>query len=113
MVNDSFNDSLPAELVVEAKLNTTPVADAGGDRTVDVGAEVTVDGRQSSDADGDALKYVWNVSVPHGSSYPSGNWGTGPFFVFHPDVAGTFSFYLFVDDGRVMSPTVSITVTAR
>ncbi|MCU7936841.1 MAG: hypothetical protein KZQ99_18540 [Candidatus Thiodiazotropha sp. (ex Dulcina madagascariensis)] len=39
--------------------NQAPVANAGDDRTVSLGVEVTLDGGASTDADGDIAKYVW------------------------------------------------------
>jgi len=39
--------------------NRPPVADAGPDQTVAPGAVVTLDGRGSSDPDGDALRFKW------------------------------------------------------
>jgi len=39
--------------------NNEPVADAGPDRQVEAGAEVTLDGSQSMDPDGSSLLYEW------------------------------------------------------
>ena len=41
--------------------NTAPVADAGTDQTVDMGDTVTLNGSASSDDDGDALTFAWNI----------------------------------------------------
>ena len=40
-------------------LAAPPVADAGSAQTVDEGTTVTLDGSNSSDADGDTLTYAW------------------------------------------------------
>ncbi|MCU7918683.1 MAG: hypothetical protein KZQ95_10040 [Candidatus Thiodiazotropha sp. (ex Epidulcina cf. delphinae)] len=44
---------------VEPITNQAPVANAGDDRTVSLGARVTLDGSASTDADGDIARYVW------------------------------------------------------
>ncbi|MCP4351182.1 MAG: hypothetical protein GY795_37435 [Desulfobacterales bacterium] len=40
-------------------INTPPVADTGGDRTIDEGTVVTLDGSGSSDPDNDIVSYEW------------------------------------------------------
>ena len=40
--------------------NIPPVANAGADRNVEVGAKVTFDGSGSSDSDGTVVSYEWN-----------------------------------------------------
>src|SRR6185436_9112996 len=48
--------------------NAAPIADAGPDQTVALGAIVTLDGGRSSDADGDSLAFRWRfTSRPAGS----------------------------------------------
>ncbi len=42
------------------RANTPPTAEAGAEQVVDAGAAVTLDGRASSDAEGDALAYLWS-----------------------------------------------------
>jgi hypothetical protein len=49
-------------------INRPPVADAGRDRDVAAGSDVEVDGRLSSDPDGDRLAYLWTLEErPAGS----------------------------------------------
>ena len=68
VVNDGSVTSLP-DTVQISTLNAPPVADAGLDQTVPVGATVIVFGGASSDANGHSLTYAWELlSAPEGSS---------------------------------------------
>lgn len=79
--------------------NTAPVARAGSDRSVALGAAVTLDGSASSDANGDLISYQWSmVSRPAGSAAAlSRSTDAAPSFV--PDLAGTYRLRLVVSDG--------------
>lgn len=83
--------------------NTAPVARAGADRSVALGATVTLDGSASSDADGDSISYQWTMlSRPAGSAAAlSRPTDAAPTFV--PDRAGTYRLRLVVSDGQVDS----------
>ena len=90
-------------------LNRPPVADAGENRDIECtglnGAVVTLDGRASSDPDGDPLKFAW--TGPFGTL-------TGP--VITPTLRlGTHVITLTVDDGNGAQgrASTSITVVVR
>jgi hypothetical protein len=79
--------------------NTPPVAGAGPAQTVLVGATAHLDGSQSSDVDGDALRFQWTfTTVPAGSvARLSDPTAVQPTFV--ADRAGTYTVQLIVNDG--------------
>ncbi len=112
IVNDGVLSSPPDTLIVTT-FNPVPVANAGPDQTVNVGATVTLDGRASTDANNDALVYSWSfTSVPSGSTATLSQSGTSrpTFTATH---AGDYVVQLIVSDGTTNSPpdTVMITVT--
>src|SRR5512133_722055 len=68
-VNDGTVDGAADEVTVTAATpNAAPVANAGPDQAVATGALVTLDGSGSSDADGDALTYLWACAARPGGS---------------------------------------------
>jgi len=112
-VNDGKVDSTAAAVTVTvASANSEPIANAGINQNVVVGASVTLDGTSSSDANRDALSFRWVlVSRPTGSSATlSSAVAAKPVFV--ADKIGTYVASLIVNDGKVDSTTVSTTVTA-
>ena len=115
IVNDGTDDSAPNEAVITAQVvvvNIPPVADAGLDQTVDVGDTVTLDGSGSSDADSDPLTYSWALSVPGGSgAVLSDTTAVSPTFV--PDVDGTYTATLIVNDGTDNSAPNDAVITAQ
>lgn len=93
--------------------NTAPVAAAGADQTVSATLPVSVDGSASSDADGDAITYSWTLSAsPSGSAAALADATTAtPSFT--PDVAGTYTLQLVVNDGTDDSAPDEVTITAE
>lgn len=92
--------------------NTAPVANAGTAQTVVAGATITLDGSASSDANGDTLTYQWSlISVPTGSTAAlSSATAQKPTFV--AGAAGSYIVSLVVNDGKVNSPAVTVTISA-
>lgn len=93
-------------------VNIAPVADAGGDQSVDVGSAVQLDGSKSSDANNDPLTYTWAiVSRPASSAAAlSDSRIVNPSFI--ADAAGAYNINLIVNDGKVDSLPDSAIITA-
>jgi hypothetical protein len=91
--------------------NTAPVANAGVEQNVKTGALVNLDGTQSFDSDGDRLTYIWALtSKPSGSTAAlSSSNSARPAFT--ADVAGIYVGTLTVNDGKVNSTTVPVSIT--
>jgi serine protease AprX len=91
--------------------NRAPVANAGADRTVRPGkqgtASFTLDGRGSSDPDGNALTYLWEQTSPALGSPV----GSSPTVTLTRGI-GTYVFRLTVSDGA-LSSTDSVTITVK
>jgi len=100
-------------VVVEARGNRPPVADAGPDPDpVIVGNPVTLDGSGSFDPDGDAITFLWSItSAPAGSVAVIGA-STTAHPTLTPDRDGTFVLWLTVSDGS-LSDLDAVTVVAR
>ena len=112
-VNDGQISSNTATVSVTAtRANAAPVANAGTEQNVVTGNSVTLDGSTSSDANGDALTYVWSLtSKPTGSAAAlSSTTSARPTFT--ADIAGTYVASLAVNDGQISSNTTTVSVTA-
>ena len=110
VVNDGTVDSAP-DAVSITTINSQPVAEAGADQSVQVTDTVQLDGSASSDVDGDALTFLWELSaVPPGSTatLSDPNVVTPTFVV---DVPGTYVVLLTVNDGTVDSDVDFLTIT--
>jgi hypothetical protein len=101
IVNDGKVDSAPDTVTISMG-NSPPVANAGPDQTAQVGDLVTLNGQNSSDADGDSLSFFWTLTVPAGSTASLSDPGAiHPSFVV--DVSGTYVAELIVNDGMLDS----------
>lgn len=95
-----------------ATSNSPPVAQAGANQTVPVGANVVLNGSASSDVDGDALSYSWNmITRPAGSQAQLADFrSVTPFFT--ADVPGQYVIELMVYDGQTASEPSAAIITA-
>lgn len=113
VVNDGkINSNSDTVNIVVSVDNAAPVANAGVAQNVSVGSVVTLDGRNSADANGDPLTYAWTLaSKPAGSTailvQPT---SVRPSLT--ADVAGTYIASLVVNDGKVNSNAATISIMA-
>jgi hypothetical protein len=91
--------------------NQSPIANAGSDQTINVGATVTLDGSASYDPDDDALTYKW--TAPDGITLSSAT-ATNPTFI-APEVTKdtAYTFKLVVNDGTVDSKPDSVNILIK
>ena len=112
IVNDGFVDSA-ADTVVITTINSAPVADAGPDQPVDVGATVTLDGTASHDADLNPLAYQWSLTVRPAGSAATLSDPSAPMPTFVADRAGTYVAQLIVNDGTLDSAPDTVMVVTN
>src|SRR5690554_880116 len=98
--------------VNEADVVLAPVADAGGDRTVEVNSLVTLDASGSTDPGGLALTFTGVLTVPTDSGALLSN-STGEQVNFTADAAGDYIVELIAENSAGMSNTVTVTITAE
>lgn len=92
--------------------NIAPVADAGLAQSAFLGKLITLDGSNSTDANGDLLNYRWSLlSKPGGSAALLSN-PTAVRPTFTADTVGEYVVQLVVNDDRSDSAPVTTTVTA-
>lgn len=93
--------------------NETPVANAGNDQSVLVGAPVTLDGAGSSDPDSHLpLSYAWQQTAGPGVTLANADKAQAGFTA--PATPATLTFRLIVTDGRGLASLAdTVTVTAN
>src|ERR1039458_7009065 len=112
IVNDGTANSSPS-LVTITTLNSPPVANAGPNQLVDVGALVQLNGSGSTAVDGNPLTYLWTlITLPLNSgAVPSNPTAVNPTFT--ADLPGTYVAQLVVNDGLANSAPVTVTITTN
>ena len=111
IVKNGFRNSAPSTVTITT-INTPPVADAGTNQNVLVGATVILDGSGSWDADHDPLAYSWAlISRPIGSNATLSA-ANSPSPTFNADVPGTYVAQLMVNAGFVSSNPTTVVITS-
>jgi RHS repeat-associated protein len=102
-----------AGIIAFTVINRAPQANAGFDQTVFVTTSVQLDGRASSDADGDPLTYHWSfVSRPDGS-HAALNDPSAVRPTFTADLAGHYSLRLVVNDSFADSAPATVSIDTQ
>ncbi|QPB83314.1 PKD domain-containing protein [Pseudoalteromonas rubra] len=82
--------------------NRLPVANAGGNQTVRAGEQVVLDGRQSSDQDGELVTYLWDLG--HGTTH------TGETITHHFSRTGSYPVSLTVTDDKGATSSTQVII---
>ncbi len=110
VVSDGRVESLPDRVTVTIR-NAPPSADAGPDLTVDLGAQVVLDGSGSGDPNEDSLTYTWTqTGGPVVVNLEGADTQTASFT---PTAAGLYTFELTTFDGELESPADEVQVTVN
>ena len=113
IVNDGRVDSTVSAVTITASVaNSAPVANAGSNQNVTVGAVVTLDGSLSTDANRDLLTYKWTLVSKPSTSAAALSSATSAKPTFTADAVGVYVVSLVVNDGKLDSPVVPVTITA-
>ena len=105
-----------AVVVTATSDDSAPVANAGEDATAEDCTNLQLSGATSTDPDGDALEYFWELQAKPASSASDNNSFSdrrveAP--TFWADVAGTYNFSLAVSDGTTWSTADALTLTVE
>jgi hypothetical protein len=96
----------------DAPSNQLPIADAGSNKTVAVGATVLLDGTGSIDPEGAALDYAWSLQTVPPGSIASMSAADAANASFQADLPGDFLVSLVVFDGLDNSSPAYVQITA-
>ena len=95
--------------LLSAQVNSPPIANAGADRTVNVGEQVQLDGSGSYDPDNDVLFYNWFQTGGPAVNLANAN---SAFPTFIAAEAGTYVFRLTVNDAQTYGAADEVSITA-
>jgi hypothetical protein len=117
VVNDGKIDSQAdfVEIRTGAQPNVAPIANAGIDQTVDLGATAQLDGSASSDPDNGpaALTYLWSLITRPSGSVATLSSTTAVKPTFKADKAGEYVAQLIVNDGAASSVADTVRISTR
>ena len=92
-------------ITVNEVANVAPIADAGADQIVDEGTDVTLNGGNSEDTDGNIVSYLWTES--------GAGVGTGESVLLSDLSVGTHTITLLVTDDDEATATDSVVITVN
>ncbi len=98
-VSDGLTSDYDSCTVTVKSGNRPPVANAGPDRTIEVGEVVVIDGSKSQDPDGDPLRYQWQLG--EGSLPLDHEWQDDATESLSFDREGEYIITLWVTDGKL------------
>ena len=108
----SFSSSNSSALTVSASPNATPIANAGSNQAVNMGATVNLDGTGSTDPAFGTLSYTWSfLTRPAGSTATLSDIHS-PTPTFLADVAGNYYVQLVVANASQTSQPDTVVITA-
>jgi REJ domain/PKD domain len=115
VVNNGISDSAPDTAVVKISSSNPlpPIALAGDDITAEDCSNITVDGTDSYDPNGDDLTYLWSLqSKPDNSTASDTSFANREAVTtsFYADVAGEYVVTLAVQDGETWSTPDAMTI---
>ncbi len=91
--------------------SAAPVADAGSNQTIILGATVTLDGTNSIPKNTKTPTYLWTITdAPTGSTATLDD-STAPLTTFTPDLVGAYTVQLIINNGDEDSEPAQVTIT--
>ena len=96
----------------DAPSNELPIADAGANKTVAVGATVLLDGTGSMDPEGASLDYAWTLQTAPSNSVATISAADAANSSFQADLPGDYLISLVVSDGIDDSSPAYVQITA-
>jgi len=97
---------------IPSDINNIPIADSGADLIVAISSTVSLNGLASSDADSNALSYLWEIKTKPNASVATLSDTSSFQPSFTADIDGIYIIELIVNDGYTNSSIDSIKVTA-
>ena len=110
VTDDMGVDSVGSIVIITVRANTAPTADAGLDRSVRVGNDITLDGRNSTDSDGTIASYLWTVDIPALGTFGSNSTTETVAFTANQPGMATVTLTVTDNDGATDPDTVSIDI---